>query len=129
MKKLFLTLVCLLSIPLWGGCGDDDTEYYSILPTFYDITFDTDQLYSHMTVTATAVQSKKGNLLDRTTYDWYVNDTITKHDGLVYDNNNGDPVFTFKVPAVATSRPASINVTFTGKYRVSGKGNLVSLRD
>ena len=120
MKKIVLVMSCLPIIPLWVGCGDDENDYVSILPSFYDITFDTDQLYAGMTVTATAVQSRKGKLLDRTTYDWEVNDTISKHDGLTYDASNGDPTFTFKVPEASKTRPTSITVKFTGKYGISG---------
>ena len=123
MKKYFGIIACVFCLTLWVGCEDDSdntSDYTSVLPAFSDITFDTDQLYAGMTVTATAVQSKKGKLLNRTTYDWYVNDTTTQHVGIVYDQNNGDPIFTFKVPAVSITRPTSITIKFTGKYSVSG---------
>ena len=117
MKKfvfVMISLVCLCT-----GCDDD---YVSVLPSFSDITFDTDQLYTGMTVTATAVQATKGKLLDRTTYDWVVNDTTTAKVTVIYDNDNGDPVFKFKVPKVAVTRPSTITVKFEGRYNISGQG-------
>ena len=120
MKKIvfvMMSLVCLCT-----GCGDDADDYVSVLPSFSDITFDTDQLYTGMTVTATAVQATKGVLLDRTTYDWTVDDTTSTSVRVVYDNDNGDPVFKFKVPKVAVKKPSSITVRFEGRYNVSGQG-------
>ena len=120
MKKfvfVMMSLVCLCT-----GCGDDSDEYVSVLPSFSDITFDTDQLYTGMTVTATAVQATKGKLLDRTTYDWVVNDTTTAKVTVIYDNDNGDPVFQFKVPKVAVKTPSTITVKFEGRYNISGQG-------
>ena len=110
MKKfvfVMMSLVCLCT-----GCGDDSDEYVSVLPSFSDITFDTDQLYTGMTVTATAVQATKGKLLDTTTA------KVT----VIYDNDNGDPVFKFKVPKVAVTRPSTITVKFEGRYNISGQG-------
>ena len=118
MKKLFLwTAAVMMGIILLGSC-EDDNDVKSKLPVFSDIVFDTDVLRAGETVTATAVQSQKGKLLDRTEYTWKNNDTTVVRN-LIYGQkgSDGNPSWTFVVP----SNVRTLNLTFTGRYNLSGQ--------
>ena len=87
-------------------------------------------------ITVTALQDKKGQLINATTYNWTIiipveyeegqtkNDTIvaeppihTNYDG----TDNGDPSFTFTVPSKAIPSVQS-HITFSASYSYSGYG-------
>lgn len=127
VMKLRFGLLALVTVMMGAvvSCDDDD-DYNSTLPVFSDITFSEETLYTNQYVTATAVQYKKGKLLDRTTYSWSLSDedadaTLVYNSGVTYDENNSDPVCTFTTPATA----GTYTITLTASYNISGRaGNI-----
>lgn len=118
MKK-FLTLSFLLAFVAMG-CSDDD-DYNSTLPTFSDIEFSEETIYTDQEITATAIQSSKGKLLDATTYSWTGSwsDELVSYSSVVYDDNNGNPSCTFTTPSYA----GTFTIQLYAKYRVSGQAS------
>ena len=119
MKTRFFVLALLLA-SVAVSCDDDD--YTSSLPTFSDITFSEETLYTNQEITATAVQSSKGRLLDRTTYSWTISDddadaTLNYNSGVVYDDNPSNPSCTFTTPSYA----GTFTIQLYAKYNISGQ--------
>lgn len=124
MNKLYyFVTVCLLTLTLTACSSDDD--YDSKVPTFSDIVFDQEELYTDQQVVATAVQSKKGVLLDRTDYRWYgnmytPNDSTMKYtNALMYADNSTNPTCTFRTPQY----PGVYTIMFHGVYNISGQAS------
>ena len=122
MNKLFYFFVaCSIAMTLTGCSKDDD--YDSKVPTFSDIVFDKDILYTDQQVVATAVQTKTGKLLDRAEYRWYgnmynpVDSTMRYTNALMYPTNHTNPACTFRTP----SNPGSYSIVFHGIYNISGQ--------
>lgn len=124
MKKLFPLLLMMSLLAAFTSCSDDD-EYNSSVPTFSDIVFSDSLIYVDQQVTATAIQSKKGKLLDRTDYRWYSNmytpndSTMSYTNAVLYDNNSTNPTCTFHTP----SYPGRYSITFHGIYNISGRAS------
>lgn len=131
---LFSLLVSLSLLAVLTSCSEDsdNPKYQSRIPTFSDVTFEViDADHSDIRVgdrvVATAVQSSKGKLLDRTTYTWTSSDENIAHkykQGAVYDADNVNPTDTFTV-----SSTGRIRLTMTAKYQVSGQYQLYNRTD
>lgn len=120
MKKLFnLLVLSIMMMALNTSCSSDDDEYQSKLPMFSDMVANMDVIYTDTTVSITAVQSKKGHLLDRTEYHWYMNNTnnCIYSNAATYDNTPSNPTCIFKTP----SSPGAYTIIFKGEYNFSGK--------
>ena len=115
-KILCWAICCFLWATVFTSCSEDKDEYLSRLPQFSDITFDTETLYSGQTVTARAVQSTTGKMLEKTDYSWVINDSIKKSQTVVYDKQTDDPFFTFTIP----ENTQILSISFTAKYRPYG---------
>lgn len=117
---LGLAFALVIISGLCACSSDPDSDSKSTLPRFSGIIFTPSELTAGSTVKATAVQYKKGKLLDRTTYSWkFSNDegkVNSNKTGVFYTNDNSDPVCTVTLP----SAPGEYTLTFTGTYNVSG---------
>lgn len=131
-KKTLLTGLCALA---FGGlsisCSDnaDDPKYRSLPPMFSDMELKTlnggdTTLRAGEEIIATALQSKKGRLLNGTDYNWTATPAGTTHrfrKSVIYDKESFNPTDTliFETPGV-------YQLTFKGKYRTSGQSQVVS---
>lgn len=120
--QLPVFLLLLVAAVFTLSCSDDDDKYSSTSPKFSDITFTPSEIFPGERVTATAVQYKKGKLLDRTTYAWSISGTdedldIEAKTALFYDNDKSNPTCTFTAP----STPGTYTIVFKGEYNVSGQ--------
>jgi len=122
MKKSLPLILLLLFV--WSACSEDtnDPKYRSDCPRFSSFTFSADPVRAGEDVTLTAVQSKAGHLLDKTTYSWEVQpaDGVTcepsQPEGGVYDGKN--PECALRFPNAGT-----YTITFKGDYKGSGQVN------
>lgn len=109
------------------SCSEDSDSNVQI-PQFSGIEFSGD-MTAGSSVTATAVQYKKGKYLDRTTYKWACDEAQEIGGalaGVFYDSNKTDPYCTMILP----STPGTYTVKFTATYNVSGKaGNYTKEAD
>lgn len=117
---LVAAMVCGL-VFIAGACSSDpDNDSKSTLPRFSGIMFTPSTLTAGTTVTATAVQAKKGKLLDRTQYSWSFSSEEgslnSDKRGVFYTNDNADPTCRVTLPTT----PGTYTLTFTGVYNVSG---------
>lgn len=125
MKKIsrLLTLSFLLMTAAFAvSCSSDDDKYSSVSPKFSDITFTPSEIFPGERVTATAVQYKKGKLLNGTLYNWSISGTseetnIENNKSLLYDNDKSNPICTFTAP----STPGTYTIVFKGEYNASGQ--------
>lgn len=126
MKKVNLgvkVLMLALASYFVTSCSSDNSDYYSICPTFSDITFVTTDGSSTLcvgdTIIATAVQSRQGNLLNTTNYTWSCDaDSIGYHANtskLIYDYDKSNPTDTIVINEAGTYE-LSLDIV----YRVSG---------
>ena len=119
--SLCLTAVCLLFLGV--SCSEDTEQYESKVPQFSDIVFDKDVIYTEELITAEAIQSVKGKLIDMSEYKWSSSDMpsdSTLHWSLtsvIYPDNTSNPSCTFRTPDI----PGTYHLTFTGKYKTSGR--------
>lgn len=130
-RKYLNLLVAAVLLVLPAACSEDDDKYNSIVPEFSDMQFHPlneasgDVIYAGEPFVATAVQSSRGRLLDRTTYVWAFNDEDedmgVEHNFLpevVYDVQSVNPTDTITV-----SQPGNYRLRFRANYRVSGTGS------
>ncbi len=100
----------------------NDSKYRSDCPRFSSFTFSADPVRAGEDVTLTAVQSKAGYLLDKTSYSWEVlpAEGVTcepiQPEGGIYDGKN--PECTLRFPNAGT-----YTVTLRADYKGSGQVN------
>ncbi len=124
MKHPFILSALALSALAFTACSEhtNDAEYSSEAPRIADLTIQSLNP-SHTDVhvgdrfVVTAVQQKKGRLLNRTTYKWTNSASFEQKytNYTAYDNGNFNPTDTL----VATSA-GSFKVSFRGDYKTSG---------
>jgi|GEM_PF-515058 len=130
-RKYLNLLVAAVLLVLPAACSEDDDKYNSIVPEFSDMQFHPldkasgNVIYAGEPFVATAVQSSRGRLLDRTTYAWALNDEDEEMDvphkyrkEVVYDVQSDNPTDT-----IIVSRPGNYRLRFRANYRVSGTGS------
>lgn len=127
MKKqsfiLALPLAALTVLALAVVSCSDDDDYNSVSPRFSDIVFTPSEIFPGERVTATAVQSAQGNLLDRTEYRWSVSGTdVAGSKAVIYDKDKSDPIFEFTAPKT----PGQYTLKFNAEYNISGKSGTSS---
>ncbi len=117
MKSL-RRLACLgAAVVAFAACEED---HVSIIPTFSGFRIEPLVWNAGDSVTITAVQLNKGDMLYEAEYHWRVacEDTVfTKIDSVVYDADKSDPYFGFRLPADFKGRKAEI--TFNAEYDCS----------
>lgn len=127
-KNLIACLCALFLLPfVFISCSEKDgeEEYRSYPPEFTDVTFAAsdggDVLRAGDDIQATAVQGKKGRLLNKTEYAWSIEgvedafgDQVAKT--VVYDNESENPSATFSVLAAGRYK-----LVFTARYSISGQ--------
>lgn len=123
-KTINLLAVALLAFAstFSVSCSEDGDEYKSVSPKFSNVTFTPEEIFPGERITATAVQYKKGKLLDRTSYSWSVEGTtedlnIESNKNLFYDNDKSNPTCVFTAP----STPGQYTLVFNAKYNASGQ--------
>lgn len=119
--SLFAVPTILLVGVLSASCSSDD-EYKSTPPRFSDVTFMPEEIHPGDRVTATAVQYRKGHLLDRTSYSWSISGTsedleVSNNKTVLYDNDKSNPTCIFTAP----STPGEYTLILDAKYNVSGQ--------
>lgn len=122
-------LLSALTLAL-AGCSEhaDDAKYASLPPQFEDMTFATltgnTTLQAGDKIVATAVQSKKGRLLNGTTYTWSTSpiDGITHgfKRFVIYDNESNNPTDT-----LTFATPGTYTVKLEARYKSSGNNQNV----
>lgn len=130
-RKYLNLLVAAVLLVLPAACSEDEDKYNSTVPEFSDMQFHPldkasgDVIYAGEPFVATAVQSNRGRLLDRTTYSWAFNDededTDVSHKyrkEVVYDVQSVNPTDT-----IILGTPGNYRLRFNGEYRVSGTGS------
>ena len=112
MKTFIIgTLTLLLAFTLIG-CSEDEDK--SQLPVFSEIAADRDVLRPGDIVTFTAVQTTPGNLINRTSYTWKLDNETILDNNVIYDNDKSNPTCQITIP-----EKNSITVTFKGSYNPS----------
>lgn len=130
--KLTLTkkLLSALGIILTFTCCSEE-DYTSRPPVFSEITIHSLEegtptvFYAGDKIVATAVQTTKGHLLNKTTYQWIISPTegvdySQKYQStVIYDVQSENPTDT-----IVINTPGEYNITFKAKYNASGTGQL-----
>ena len=112
MKTFIIgTLTLLLAFTLIG-CSEDEDK--SQLPVFSEIAAERDVLRPGDIVTFTAVQTTPGNLINRTSYTWKLDNETILDNNVIYDNDKSNPTCQITIP-----EKNSITVTFKGSYNPS----------
>lgn len=120
MKNIFRAFA-LAAVSLWAFTACED-EHYSVLPAFGGFRLEPAAWHSGDSVTVTAVQQQRGDLIYRAKYTWrvecaetsLVDTTIT----VVYDNDKSDPRVGFRIPA---GMIGSAEVSFKAEYSYSAR--------
>lgn len=123
MNKFFIANAFALLLVAITGWSCSEEDYNSYPPEFSDIIFTTadgsENLTTDTPIEVTLIQSKKGKLLDRTSYKWESEDGVsiaTPSVEVVYDKENTNP----SVSLVCTSS-GSYKLKFTARYSISGQ--------
>lgn len=124
MKKLCYSITAIaiaLTCVFFTESCSEDTNKLSRLPEFSGISLSSETLNAGETITAIAVQYKKGKYLDRTTYTWTCEgaELSGATTGVFYDSNSKDPDCQIKLP----SEPGSYTIKFEATYNFSAKAN------
>lgn len=122
MPKLSSVYMLLVAAVFAVSCSSDDDKYNSVSPKFSEITFTPSDIYPGELITATAVQYKKGKLINRSSYSWSISGTtedlnVSGNRSLFYDNDKSNPTCTFTAP----STPGTYTIEFNGEYNASGQ--------
>lgn len=112
MKTFIIGTLSLLLAFTLIGCSEDDDK--SQLPVFSEIAADRDVLRPGDVVTFTAVQTTPGNLINRTSYTWKLDNETILDNNVIYDNDKSNPTCQITIP-----EKNSITVTFKGSYNPS----------
>ena len=121
-KKNLLLCACSMALGLLvTSC--EDKEYISLHPEFSDMEFKmledgSTELRAGEKILATAIQSKKGSLLNHTEYNWSADTESVSHKfrkTVIYDKETFNPCDT-----LIFEKPGTYNLTFNGKYYTSG---------
>ena len=112
MKTFIIGTLSLLLAFTLIGCSEDDDK--SQLPVFSEIAADRDVLRPGDIVTFTAVQTTPGNLINRTSYTWKLDNETILDNNVIYDNDKSNPTCQITIP-----EKNSITVTFKGSYNPS----------
>lgn len=124
MNKSLTFLLAAAALSLTSCSDDSDNEKYrSEPPTLSDISVkplsgNGTQIRVGERFVATAEQSKKGRLLNSTSYSWSCSSDNLSHlylRSVIYDNENQNPTDTLVATAAGT-----YTLTFTGTYNASG---------
>ena len=112
MKSFIIGTLSLLLAFTLIGCSEDEDK--SQLPVFSEIAADRDVLRPGDIVTFTAVQTTPGNLINRTSYTWKLDNETILDNNVIYDNDKSNPTCQITIP-----EKNSITVTFKGSYNPS----------
>ena len=112
MKTFIIGTLSLLLAFTLIGCSEDEDK--SQLPVFSEIAADRDVLRPGDVVTFTAVQTTPGNLINRTSYTWKLDNETILDNNVIYDNDKSNPTCQITIP-----EKSSITVTFKGSYNPS----------
>ena len=112
MKTFIIGTLSLLLAFTLIGCSEDEDK--SQLPVFSEIAADRDVLRPGDIVTFTAVQTTPGNLINRTSYTWKLDNETILDNNVIYDNDKSNPTCQITPP-----EKNSITVTFKGSYNPS----------
>ena len=112
MKTFIIGTLSLLLAFTLIGCSEDEDK--SQLPVFSEIAADRDVLRPGDIVTFTAVQTTPGNLINRTSYTWKLDNETILDNNVIYDNDKSNPTCQITIP-----EKNSITVTFKGSYNPS----------
>lgn len=112
MKTFIIGTLSLLLAFTLIGCSEDEDK--SQLPVFSEIAADRDVLRPGDIVTFTAVQTTPGNLINRTSYTWKLDNETILDNTVIYDNDKSNPTCQITIP-----EKNSITVTFKGSYNPS----------
>lgn len=112
MKTFIIGTLSLLLAFTLIGCSEDEDK--SQLPVFSEIAADRDVLRPGDVVTFTAVQTTPGNLINRTSYTWKLDNETILDNNVIYDNDKSNPTCQITIP-----EKNSITVTFKGSYNPS----------
>ena len=112
MKTFIIGTLSLLLAFTLIGCSEDEDK--SQLPVFSEIAADRDVLRPGDIVTFTAVQTTPGNLINKTSYTWKLDNETILDNNVIYDNDKSNPTCQITIP-----EKNSITVTFKGSYNPS----------
>lgn len=112
MKTFIIGTLSLLLAFTLIGCSEDEDK--SQLPVFSEIAADRDVLRPGDIITFTAVQTTPGNLINRTSYTWKLDNETILDNNVIYDNDKSNPTCQITIP-----EKNSITVTFKGSYNPS----------
>ena len=112
MKTFIIGTLSLLLAFTLIGCSEDEDK--SQLPVFSEIAADRDVLRPGDIVTFTAVQTTPGNLINRTSYTWKLDNETILDNNVIYDNDKSNPTCQITIP-----EKNSMTVTVKGSYNPS----------
>ena len=130
MKKiLWGVLPLMIMAGSIASCSDDDNEYRSEPPLLSDLSVKvlkqpaSSEIHVGDRVVVTAEQSKKGRLLNATTYGWSSTPTVAHRftKSVIYDKQPVNPTDT-----VVFDKPGQYTLRFEGKYNASGNTHVWS---
>lgn len=129
-KKLISCIFAFVTILTFVACEESNTDSYP--PTWHGFRLEPYPPVAGENLTVTAAQSKKGHLINATTYIWSLSCSLEKGDGTVADTvitttqktnydgiSNANPTHRFIVPANAAGRAT---VSFEARYAYSADG-------
>ncbi len=127
LKAFGLFLLCLLSLPVFTACEEDE-DYESRMPVFKGFKITPAQPKGGDSVVFEVLQSQIGHLLYRADYTWTIRfnpgqgggearDTVIKR-RVVYDHNPANPKVGFKLKE---HEIGSLSATFEAEYSYSGQ--------
>ena len=96
MKTFIIGTLSLLLAFTLIGCSEDEDK--SQLPVFSEIAADRDVLRPGDIVTFTAVQTTPGNLINRTSYTWKLDNETILDNNVIYDNDKSNPTCQITIP-------------------------------
>ena len=134
MKQLFLLASAMVALTALSACSDDDKQSYP--PTWKGFELSPSVAVAGDSLTVTALQDRKGHLINATKYTWTLSCTLVKDDGSFEDYSltetnqtnydglsNADPKHRFLIPAEASGRAT---IAFQAVYNYSAQGIEVS---
>lgn len=123
-SRVLMLIMTLLS---FTSCSEDtdNPDYASTLPIISEVKVTPNPIIAGQDFIVTIVQSKKGHLLNSTTYEWNssmyntLDEKPTYEKSLIYDNSNGDP----EMIMTAVQQKGVYSLTFKASYKNSGQAS------
>ena len=130
MKKILYFATIAVALAALSACSDDDKQSYP--PTWSGFTLSPASPVAGDSLTVTAVQDRKGHLINATTYTWTLSCILYNDEGMPEDYSltetfktnydglsSGDPVHSFLIPSRAMGRAT---ISFQATYNYSARG-------